>query len=67
MAIIAKDFRNVAVVFVLFRRNVWDPQIADDHLYQNGTRIRLRPQDRILGQEEDRIAAKTSSLFLLFS
>ena len=62
MAIIAKDYRNVVVVFVLFRRNVWDPQIADDHLYQNGPRTRLRPQDRILGQEEDRKAAKTSTL-----
>ena len=67
IAIIAKDYRNVAVVFVLFRRNVWDPQIADDHLYQNGPRIRLCPQDRIMGQEEDRIATKTSTLLWLFS
>ena len=27
--LITKDYRNVAFVFVLFRRNVWHPQLAD--------------------------------------
>ena len=134
--LITKDYRNVAFVFVLFRRNVWHPQLADrlqahrlrvdplrvdplrvdplrvdhlrvdhllvdhlrvdhlrvdplrvdhlqahrlrvdqlrvhqlrvahlrvHHLHQNGPRIRLRPQARILSQRRNRIGAKKSTL-----